>query len=98
MRATATRRYRPGIAKGWHYGPARSATWNVSAQVFVPAAMFSAAMPRCAPDTREANDPAHNVVIDDAQAAIAFARRSAIAVSCKSVLTAERPCSCRYCA
>ena len=31
------------------------------------------------------------------EAAIAFACRSAIAVSCGSVLTADRPCACRYC-
>src|SRR5215471_9889176 len=30
-------------------------------------------------------------------AAIAFACRSAIAVSCGSVLTVDRPCVCRYC-
>src|SRR5215471_21644679 len=30
------------------------------------------------------------------EAAIAFACRSAIAVSCGSVLTADRPCACRY--
>src|SRR5262245_45086377 len=30
------------------------------------------------------------------EAAIAFACRSAIAVSCGSVLTVDRPCACRY--
>src|SRR4029079_18348709 len=69
---------------------------KVSDQVFLPAAIFSAAIPVRTPDILEENDPITSWSITP-EAAIALAWRSAIAVSWGSVLTADRPCSRRYC-
>src|SRR5919201_4949075 len=57
--------------------------------------MFSAAMPVRTPESRAVNDPA-TLWSKMPEAAIAFACRSAIAVSCGSVLTADKPFACRY--
>ena len=59
MRATATPTLSALDCKRFELWPGEFChVWNVSAQVLVPTAMFSAAMPVCTPDIREANDPA----------------------------------------
>jgi hypothetical protein len=82
-------------AADWHCGQEKPATpRNVSAQVSVPAAMFSAAIPVSTLDIRDVNDSYAMIH--------RTGRRHRLCLSlgdrcegCGSVLTTDRPCSRR---